>query len=245
MALRRLRNLLLFSLGALSLPLVASAAEKLDFSPYLASASLPGDFRIFARSTGGTRTETMLDVEPWRSGVREVIESVTSGAGPSFDGTSLFEGFILPGKQLLTGNEILDGQVLLFAKKPSKDLRLMGTLGKPQRIKKKADVISSSGVDVGDIQLLGAWVAEGFPGASTPSGAYPDALRAFSITGIRITSGPFTQYLYAERTHWYAAGIGLVQLTTHLEVFENGAFVESHDWTEELSAGKVLGIAFP
>lgn len=46
----------------------AAAGTKLDLSPYLGQVRQPGDFEVYAWSTGGTRTVTTLAAEPWAKG---------------------------------------------------------------------------------------------------------------------------------------------------------------------------------
>src|SRR5512145_2205036 len=85
--------------------LVASpsfAGTKFDLSPYVANMSMEGDHRVFDRSTGGQRTVTVLEVVPWTKGWKEVLESETTGTDD--DGTSMSENYLIPGKQLLSGD---------------------------------------------------------------------------------------------------------------------------------------------
>ena len=170
-----LRALLLSTLLLLAAP--SLAGTKLDLSPYVANMSAPGDFKVFTRSTGGQRKVTVITLEPWAKGWLEVVLSET-GTGDA-DGIALYENYLIPGKQLLSGSELYNDEVLLFVRKPAKGLKLLVDPAKPQRLKKRATVyLAGMQTKVGTADLRGLWGIEGFEDVETPSGDYGDALRA-------------------------------------------------------------------
>ena len=210
----------------LALALLGSATpgfsgEKLDLSPYLGNLREPGDFKVYSLSMGGQRTVTTLEVQPWSKGWLGVFESTITGAGAEYDGTSIAEEYLIPGRQLLSGSEFLDSGAIFFVSKPAKGLRLLVTPEKVQRFKKKAAVLLN-GRQIGVAQRLGSWVADGYETVATPSGSYPAALRARAFSGLGIEDG-FGAYVYLwDQTLWYTEGRGLIRSQVSLEYYENG-----------------------
>jgi hypothetical protein len=227
--------------GLLPAP-AARAATKLDLTPYLGLVRMPGDFKVFTWSTGGQRTVTTLDVQPWSKGWAFVTESVVTGTGDG-DGTSTSEGYLIPGKQLLGGSQHFESFDFV-TRKPSKGLGLSGALGKMQRLKSRAALVVN-GAQVGVVLRLAGWMPDGFENVTTPSGTYTAALRVRSLSGVGIADG-FGEYVYLyDEWLWYAAGVGLVQAETRVEYYEDGALVETRSWTESLASGSLGGVPFP
>ena len=235
---------LLPTAALLSFATSSLAATKLDLSPYLAVTSLPGDFKVFVRSTGGERRVTVTDLAPWPKGWKQVTETVVSGAGPDFDGTVISEDFLIPGKQLLSGTELYSNGFRFFFKKPAKSLKLLGAPGKPQRIKQKG-LLLLNGRGVGTIERRMSWTIEGFETVVTPSGSYPDALRAKAFAGLRLRGGGGELIELDEVTSWYAPGLGLVRMDVLAELWENGSLAAEEAWSETLGSGSVDGVPFP
>jgi hypothetical protein len=237
-----LRLLLATALLALPLPAAAAAATKIDLSPYLATQRMAGDFKVYAWSTGGTRTVTTLDVQPWWKGWAYLSESKLEGT-PGGDSVSTYEGYLLPGRQLLGGSQFFESFAFVVAK-PSKGLRLVTSLGKVQRTRSRAALLVSGQV-AGAAARVGAWMAEGFETVTTPSGTYPDALRALSSSGVGIFDG-FDEVIFVyDETLWYAEGVGLVKAQTTVETYENGVLTDTRKWTEQLASGSLGGVPFP
>ena len=159
------------------------SGEKLDLSPYFGVLSEPGDFKVFSLSMGGQRTVTTLEIQPWSKGWAGHYESTITGAGADYDGRSVFEEFLIPGRQLLSGRETLGGGVLFYPPKPAKALRLLATPGKAQRLKVKAALVLN-GRQIGIAERRGSWVDDGYETVATPSGSYPEALRARAFSGL-------------------------------------------------------------
>jgi hypothetical protein len=239
---RALRLLLLASLVVAAPSL---AAEKLDLSPYLGGTGTPGDFRVFSRSTGGQRKVTLLSLEVWKKGWKGVAMAEVTGAG-DLDGTQLYEGYLIPGKQLLDGNVYFENGLAIVLRKPAKGLKLWTTLGKAQRIKQKGR-LQQNGVDVASSRLAGEWLAEGFETVTTPSGSYEEALRAQAVSLVTLENRRFGVKIVEldTTTLWYAAGVGLVKRVIAVEGYENGTLVFDQAWTEELSSGRSGGVPFP
>jgi hypothetical protein len=245
MALRLLsRPLALLVLGMLAATAPAHAGAKLDLSPYLGTLRMPGDFKVYALSMGGQRTVTTLDVQPTPKGWLGVFESTIAGAGPDYDGTSASVEYLIPGKQLLSGNEFLDGGIIFVPRKPAKGLRLLMTPGKPQRVKKKMAVVLN-GVQIGIAERLGSWVDVGYETVSTPSGTYPNALLARALSSLAIQDGYGTYAYLWDQKLWYAEGVGLVHSEVSLRYYENGSLVRTDAWGEQLSSGSIGGVPFP
>jgi hypothetical protein len=221
-----LRRLLLAT-AFLALP--ASAATKLDLSPYLAPQRTAGDFKVYVWSRGGTRTVTTLDVQPWRKGWAYDSESRLVGT-PDGDRISTYEGYVLPGKQLLVGSQFFEGFAFVVAK-PSKGLRLVTSLGKVQRTRSRA-ALRVGGQVAGAAVRAGAWMADGFEMVTTPSGTYPNALRALSSSGVGVFDGSDDVIFVYDETLWYGEGVGLVNVQTTVETYENGVRTETQKWTE-------------
>jgi hypothetical protein len=220
----------------------ALAGTKLDLAPYLGRVRMPGDFKVFTWSTGGQRTVTTLDAQPWSKGWAFLTEHEITGTGDA-DGVSTSESYLIPGKQLLGGSQHFEDFDFVVSK-PSKGLKLSGALGKLQRTKSKAALVVD-GMTVGDVLRLAVWMPDGFETVTTPSGTYPSALRARSFSGVGIFDG-FGEYVYLyEDWLWYAPDVGLVKVETTVEYYENGAFVESVSWTESLASGSLGGVPFP
>lgn len=238
MTLRRLAPVAL--LLALALP--ASAGTRLDLSPYLGQLRTPGDFKVYAWSTGGTRTVTTLDVRPWAKGWAYRSESRLVGT-PDGDSVSSYESYVIPGKQLLGGSQYFEGFAFVLAK-PSKGLKLSTTLGKVQRTKARAALVVN-GQLAGGVARIGEWMAEGFETVTTPSGTYPDALRARSYSGVGIFDGFDEVVFLYDEVFWYAEGFGLVKAQTSAETWQNGALTDTRKWTEELASGSLGGLPFP
>ena len=238
MTLRRLplaAALLLFALPA-------TAGTKLDLSPYLSPARAPGDFKVYAWTTGGTRTVTTLDVQPWTKGWAYLSESRLVGT-PDGDSVSTYESYVIPGKQLLGGSQYFEDFAIVLAK-PSKGLKLLATPGKVQRTKARAALVVN-GQLAGGVTRIGEWMAEGFETVTTPSGTYPDALRARSYSGVGIFDG-FDEIVFLyEEIFWYAEGFGLVKAQTIAETWQNGVLADTQKWTEELASGSLGGVPFP
>jgi hypothetical protein len=231
----RLGLLSLRWLPFIALTLVAApsgAGTKLDLSPYVAVLGSPGDYAVYALSTGGQRKTTLLAVEPWKKGWREVSETVWTGTDR--DGGVTREAYLIPGKRVLLGNEIPhDGEFAFFKKKPSKGLKLLTKPGKAQKLKSKARLLLS-GVEVAKARWTGAWVDDGFETVTTPAGMFPDALRAQVSETTRIANRFQEVVVFSEATVWYAAGFGRVRTEEREEVYENGRLVDTRAWVEEL-----------
>lgn len=229
------------------------AGTKFDLSPYLANLSAEGDTRVFDRSTGGQRTVTVLEVTQWAKGWREVVRSETTGTDD--DGWSLSEGFLIPGKQLLSGDELYDNGLSFRVRKPVKDLLLSVTPGKPQRINQKAQVFFD-GIYAGKAESGGSWWIEGLEKVETPSGSYENALRSRAITQTRLRLVPGAAgcsngicgrdlLRVSTRTAWYAAGLGFVRADHSVESFVDGPLAEAESWSEALRSGSIGGVPFP
>jgi hypothetical protein len=232
----------LFLLASLAGAPPAFSATKLDLSPYLGQLRQPGDFKVYAWSTGGTRTVTTLDVQPWTKGWAFRVESELAGT-PGGDSVSTFESYLIPGRQLLSGSQHFDGFDFAVSK-PAKGLKLFTTPGKVQRTKAKAALLVN-GQQVGAVLRLGAWIAEGFETVTTPSGTHPGALRARSFSGIGIFDG-FDEYVHLyDETLWYAEELGLVKAQTRVETWVNGVLTDTQKWTETLASGSLDGVPFP
>jgi hypothetical protein len=227
---------------ALALALPASAGTKLDLSPYLGQLRMPGDFKVYAWTTGGTRTVTTLDVQPWAKGWVFRVESRLVGT-PNGPSVSTYESYLIPGKQLLIGSQSFEDFAFVLAK-PSKGLRLLGALGKVQRTKGRAALVVNGRV-AGGVARLGEWMAEGFETVTTPSGTYPNALRARSFSGVGISDGISQVVFLYDEILWYAEGVGLVEAQTSAETWENGVLTDTQKWTEELASGSLGGVPFP
>jgi hypothetical protein len=220
----------------------AAAGTTLDLSPYLGQVRAPGEFKVYAWSTGGTRTVTTLAAEPWAKGWKFRVESRLAGT-PDGDSVSTYESYLIPGKQLLSGSQHFEG-FDFWHTKPAKGLRLLTTLGKPQRTKSKA-LLVVNGFLAGGVLRRGAWVAEGFESVTTPSGEHPNALRARAFSGLGIYDG-FDEIVFVyDETLWYAEGFGLVKAQTRVETWENGALAEAQKWIESLASGSLGGVPFP
>ena len=226
----------------LAFALPTSAGTKLDLSPYLAPPRMPGDFKVYGWSTGGTRTVTTLDVRPWAKGWAYLSESRLVGT-PDGDSVSTSEGYLIPGKQVLGGSQHFEGFDFVV-EKPSKGLKLLTTLGKVQRMKARAALVVNGRL-AGSVARIGEWMADGFEDVTTPSGSYGNALRARSRSGVGIFDG-FDEivFLYDE-TFWYAEGFGLVKAQTSAETWENGVLADTQKWTESLASGSLGGVPFP
>lgn len=228
------------ALFALALP--ASAATKLDLSRYLAPPRMPGDFKVFAWSTGGTRTVTTLDVQPWRKGWAYLSESKLVGV-PGGDSVSTYDSYLVSGKQLLGGSQFFEGFSIEVAK-PSKGLKLTGSLGKVQRTKARATLFVN-GQPAGAAARIGEWTPEGFETVTTPSGTYANALRARSFSGVGIFDG-FSELVFLyEETLWYAQDVGLVKAQTVVETYEDRVLTETQKWIEQLASGSLGRVPFP
>jgi hypothetical protein len=221
------------------------AGTKLDLSPHLGGLGMPGDFKVFVRSDGGQRTLTVLQVEPWKKGWKEIVEEVVTGTADS-DGTLLAEAYLIPGKLLLGGNESHSSGLAIVFRKPVKGLKLRVTPGKLQRTRQKGRLLVD-GVEVATARLAGEWTTDGFETVTTPSGTYADALRAQarSVVTFEDRKAGLELVQRSELTLWYAVGRGLVKKTTALQVYENGALLATDSWVEELSAGSSGGVSFP
>jgi hypothetical protein len=232
----------LFLLASLAGAPPAFSGTKLDLSPYLGQLRQPGDFKVYAWSTGGTRTVTTLDVQPWTKGWSFRVESELAGT-PGGDSVSTFESYLIPGKQLLSGSQHFAGFDFWHAR-PAKGLRLVTPFGRPQRTKSKA-LLVVNGFLAGGVLRRAAWVAEGFESVTTPSGEHPNALRARAFSGLGIYDG-FDEivFLYDE-TLWYAEGFGLVKAQTRVETWQNGALEKTQKWIESLASGRLGGVPFP
>ena len=226
----------------LLLALPASAGTKLDLSPYLAPPRMAGDFKAYAWTTGGTRTVTTLDVQPWTKGWAYLSESRLVGT-PGGDSVSTYESYLIPGKQLLGGSQYFEDFDFVVAK-PSKGLKLSTTPGKVQRTKARAALVVN-GQLAGGVARIGEWMAEGFETVSTPSGTYPGALRARSHSGVGIFDGFDEVVFLYEEILWYAEGFGLVKAQTSAETWQNGVLTDTQKWTEELASGSLGGVPFP
>lgn len=229
------------------------AGTKFDLSPYFGTMSAPGDFKVFTRSTGGQRKVTVLAVEPWAKGWREVVRSETTGTGD--DRWSVSEGYLIPGKQLLSGDEVSDNGFAFRVRKPVKDLRLWITPGKAQRISQKARAFFD-GFYAGKLESRGTWWIDDFETVETPSGSYEKALRARAVsqTRLRVIRGAVgcsngicggDLLRVSERTSWHAAGLGLVRAEYYVESFVDGQLVDAETWSEALSSGSIGNGPFP
>jgi hypothetical protein len=237
----RLRRLLLAT-ALLALALPASAGTKLDLSPYLGVVRMPGDFKVYAWSTGGTRTVTTLDAQPWTKGWAFLSESKLVGT-PNGDSVTTYEGYLIPGKQLLSGSQYFKEFDLVVAK-PSKGLKLVTSLGKVQRTRARAALVVNGQV-AGAAARIGEWMAEGFEAVTTPSGSYPNALRAHALSGVGIFDGSNEVVFLYDETLWYAEVFGLVKAETRVETWENGVLTDEQAWTESLASGSLGGVPFP
>jgi hypothetical protein len=242
MALRRLPLTLSLIAAILTTAAPALAATKLDLTPYLGQLRMPGDFKVFTWSTGGQRKVTTLDARPWGKGWAFLTEQEVTGTADA-DGTSISEGYLIPGKQLLAGSQRFEEFGFVVAK-PSKGLRLSGALGKLQRMKSKAALVVN-GAQVGGVLRLAAWMPDGFETVTTPSGTYASALRARAASGIGVYDSLGEHVFLYDEWLWYADSIGLVKVQTSFEYWENGVLVESRFWTESLASGSLGGVAFP
>jgi hypothetical protein len=233
-----LRALALLSSLAFSAPSFAGA--KLDLTPWLGTIPLPGDFKVFSLSTGGQRTARVLDVQPWSKGWRIVSRIETSGAPPV-----LLESYVIPGRQLLEGSESYADGVSFRLLRPAKGLRLLTTLDEPQRLRMRADLLLDD-VESGEALRAADWSFAGFEDVATPSGSYPQALRARVKSALQLDDGS-TQLLYLRRsTVWYAEGIGVVRRMSSGRFYVDGSLREELGMQDEqLSAGRHLGVAFP
>jgi hypothetical protein len=203
---------------------------------------MPGDFKVYAWTTGGTRTVTTLDVQPWTKGWAYLSESRLVGT-PGGDSVSTYESYLIPGKQLLGGSQYFEDFDFVVAK-PSKGLKLLTTLGKLQRTKARAALVVNGQV-VGGVARIGEWMAEGFGDVTTPSGTYPGALRARALSGIGIFDGFDELVFLYDETFWYAEQVGLVRVQTSVETWENGVLTDTQKWTEQLASGSLGGVPFP
>jgi hypothetical protein len=238
MDLRRL--LLVTALCALALP--ASAGTKLDLSPYLGQLRMVGDFKVYTWSSSGQRKVTTLDVQPWAKGWTFLVESELTGT-PEGDSLTTSEAYLIPGKQLLSGSQHFEGFDFVVSK-PSKGLKLLTTLGKAQRTKARAALVVN-GQPAGGVARIGEWTAEGFETVATPSGTYPNALRAHSFSGVGIFDGFVEIVFLFDETFWYAEEFGLVKAQTSAETWENGVLTDTRKWTESLASGSLGGVPFP
>jgi hypothetical protein len=228
--------------AALLAALPASAGTKLDLSPYLGPLRMAGDFKIFSWDTGGTRTVTTLDVQPWAKGWAFLTESRLVGT-PEGDSIATSESYLIPGKQLLRGDQHFEGFSFVLAK-PSRGLKLVTSLGKVQRTKARAALLVN-GQLAGGVARIGDWMADGFETVTTPSGSYPNALRALSSSGVGIFDG-FDELIFLyDETFWYAEEVGLVKAQTSVETWENGVLTDKATWTESLASGSLGGVPFP
>jgi hypothetical protein len=235
-------RLLLLATALCALASPASAGTKLDLSPYLAPPRMAGDFKVFAWNTGGTRTVTTLDVQPWAKGWAYLSESRLLGT-PGGDSVSTYDSYLIPGKQLLSGGQVFEDFEIAVAK-PSKGLRLAGSLGKVQRTKARALVLVGGQV-AGAAARAGAWMADGFETIATPGGTWPNALRALSSSAVGIFDGIGETIFVYEETLWYAEGVGLVKAQTSVETWENGVLTDTQKWIEQLASGSLGGVPFP
>lgn len=222
--------------------LPAFSATKLDLSPYLGQLRMPGDFKVYTWSTGGQRKVTTLDVQPWAKGWAFRVESELTGT-PDGDSVSTSEGYLIPGKQVLSGSQHFEGFDFVVSK-PSKGLKLLTTLGKVQRTKVRAALVVN-GQLAGGVARIGEWMAEGFEDVTTPSGAYPGALRARARSGVGIFDGFGEIVFLYDETLWYAEEFGLVKAQTSVETWENGVLTDTQKWTESLASGSLGGVPFP
>ena len=231
---------LLLATALLALP--ASAGTKLDLSPYLGPLRMAGDFRVYAWSTGGTRTVTTLEAQPWAKGWAFLSESRLVGT-PDGDSVSTYESYLIPGKQLLGGSQYFEDFDIVVAK-PSKGLKLATSLGKVQRLRARATLVVNGGLAGGAVRIA-EWMAQGFESVTTPSGTYSNALRAHSYSGVGISDGFDEVVFLFEETLWYAEQIGLVKAQTSAETWENGVLTDKATWTESLASGSLGGVPFP
>jgi hypothetical protein len=226
----------LFLLTALLLAAPSLAAPKFDLSPYLGGVGTEGDFAVFVRSTGGERTVTLLEVEPWKKGWRQVTRSEVTGAGDLFDGVVLSESFLIPGKQLLSGSVLFDDGTAFFARRPARDLKLLVKPGKVQRLRQRAQLLFGD-TRIGKVERRATWQMDGFETVETPSGTYEEALRARASSRMRLRIDKGDEVIeLQELILWYAADLGLVRVDVDLEVHVNGSFEIAESWSEELSS---------
>lgn len=226
-----------------------SAGTKLDLSPYVGNLGIPGDFKVFSFKDGERRV-TLLEVTLWKKGWREIVESKITGTGEG-DGAALFEDFLIPGKQLLSGSELYDDGLMLFAKKPAKGLKLLVDPAKPQRLKQSLVMLvpCQSGLPcrrrIGTAKRSATWTIEGVEDVSTPSGDHANALRVSIVSGLQLRAPP-DEVVYTWRSRsWYAAGFGLVRTEVVAEVTVNRQPQPGDSWVEELISGELLGVPFP
>jgi len=243
MALRRSAlSTAILALSILASALPAFTATKLDLSPYLGQLRMPGDFKVYAWSTGGQRTVTTLAVQPWAKGWAFLVESKLTGT-PGGDSISNYESYLIPGKQLLSGSQFFEDFAFVVSK-PTKGLKLLTTLAKPQQTKAKAALLVN-GLLAGGVQRVAVWGAQGFEAVTTPSGSYAGALRARAASGVRIVDGFGEHVYFYDETLWYAETFGLVKVQTQVESYENGVLTDTQAWTEELASGSLGGVPFP
>jgi len=216
--------------------------KKLDLSPYLGNLGTPGDFKVFSFKDGERRV-TVLDVTPWKKGWREVVESTITGADEA-NGTAFFEDFMIPGRQLLSGSELYDDGLRLYAKKPAKGLKLLVDPRKPQRLKQKT-LLFLGDAKIGTARRQAVWTIVGVDDVSTPSGSYPNALRAVSVSGLHLRAPPEDVVYTWNVVSWYAKNVGLVRTEVDVEVTVNGIPQLPDSWDEELLSGRIGGLDFP
>ena len=80
---------------------------------------------------------------------------------------------------------------------------------------------------------------------STPSGHYPNSLRASIVSELRLRPPPDDVVYTWHVVSWYAKNVGLVRTEVDVEVTVNGAPQAPDSWQEELVSGSIGGVDFP